>query len=229
MTTADAAISPEAERQLRRLAGLIAGSIHNLVSRGDREDVFGIHVRECVAYAPALELAPGQRWIDVGTGGGLPGLALAILAPNVAWTLVDSVRKKTDAVQAFAAELGLNNVVVINGRAEELAHDPGLREQFDGAVSRAVAPLPTLVEVLTGFVKPRGWVVAAKGPRWPDEVEASRPAFDVLGLAEDRVVPIPAAARRTWLVMMRRDGLLPRQYPRRAGLPKAQPLGGTRA
>lgn len=229
MTTADAAISPGAEEQLRKLAGLIAGSIHNLVSRGDREDVYGIHVRECAGYMPALELTAGQRWIDLGTGGGLPGLALAVLAPDVSWTLVDSVRKKTDAVQAFAAELGLNNVVVINGRAEELAHEPALREQFDGAISRAVAPLPTLIEVLAGFVQPRGRVVAAKGPRWPDELEAARPAMEILGLVEDRVVPIAEAARRTWLVMMRRDGLLPRQYPRRAGLPKAQPLGGARA
>lgn len=229
MTTAGSAIPPDAEQQLQRLAGLIAGSIHNLVSRGDREDVYGIHVRECVAYAPALGLAAGQRWIDVGTGGGLPGLALAILAPDVSWTLVDSVRKKTDAVQAFATELGLNNVVVINGRAEELAHEAALREQFDGAVSRAVAPLATLTEVLAGFVKPQGRLVAAKGPRWPDELEAARGAMDMLGLTEERVVPIPDAARRTWLVMMRREGSLPRQYPRRAGLPKAHPLGGTRA
>lgn len=227
--TSSAQVPPEAQDQLRKLAGLISGSIHNLVSRGDREDVYGIHVRECVGYLPALELAPEQRWIDLGTGGGLPGLALAILAPDVSWTLVDSVRKKTDAVQAFAEELGLNNVVVINGRAEELAHDPALREQFDGAISRAVAPLPTLVEVLVGFVKPRGRVVAAKGPRWPDELDASRGAMELLGLSEERVVPIAEAARRTWLVMMRREGLLPRQYPRRAGLPKAHPLGGARA
>lgn len=222
-------MDPGAERKLRRLAELVARSPHNLVSRGDRADVYGIHIAECVGYAEALDLAAGQRWVDVGTGGGFPGLVLAVLRPDTQWTLVDSVGKKSDAVRSFAQELSLDNVLVINGRAEDLARAPALREQCDGAISRAVAGLPTLVEVLAGFVKPRGLVVAAKGPRWVEELEDAREALRVLGLAEDRVVPIPAAVRRTWLVMMRREGPLPRQYPRRAGIPKAQPLGGTPA
>ena len=229
MTSAQSPVPPEAEAKLRRLAALIATSPHNLVSRGDREDVYGIHVAECAGYAAALEPQAGQRWIDVGTGGGLPGLVLAALRPDVQWTLVDSVGKKTDAVRSFVQELSLDNAVVINGRAEDLAHESALRERADGAISRAVAGLPTLVEVLAGFVKPHGLVVAAKGPRWVEELEDAREALRVLGLAEDRVVPIPAAVRRTWLVMMRREGPLPRQYPRRAGIPKAQPLGGTSA
>lgn len=229
MMSAQSPVPPEAEAKLRRLAELIATSPHNLVSRGDREDIYGIHIAECIGYASVLGLAGGQRWIDVGTGGGLPGLVLAALRPDTQWTLLDSVGKKTDAVRSFAEELSLDNVVVINGRAEDLAHESALREQCDGAISRAVAGLPTLVEVLIGFVKLRGLVVAAKGPRWVEELEEAREAFRVLGLAEDRVVPIPAAVRRTWLVMMRREGPLPGQYPRRAGIPKAQPLGGTSA
>jgi len=217
------------EATLRRLAELIAGSPHNLVSRGDRADVFGIHVQECRGYTAALELEAGQRWIDVGTGGGLPGLVLAAMAPDVHWTLVDSVAKKTEAVRGFAETLGLPNVTVLTGRAEDLAHDAAFREQFNGAISRAVAPLPSLVEYLAGFVQPNGLVVGVKGPRWEDELAAARPALQLLRLAEWRVVPIPDAARPSWLVMMRRQGTLRELYPRRAGLPKSQPLGGTPA
>lgn len=222
-------VEPEIEGRLRALAGMIASSPHNLVSRGDRADVYGTHLVECAAYAQHLGLEPGQSWVDVGTGGGLPGLVLAVLAPEVRWTLVDSIGKKTDAVRSFAADLGLDNVVVINGRAEDLAHEAALREQFDGAISRAVAGLPTLVEVLVGFVRPAGLVVAAKGPRWVEEIEEARSALEQLALTEERVVPIPDAVRPTWLVMMRRTGRLARDFPRRAGLPKSQPLGGTRA
>jgi 16S rRNA (guanine527-N7)-methyltransferase len=219
----------EVETKLRRLAELIARSPHNLVSRGDRADVLRVHIRECQSYAETLELASGQRWIDVGTGGGLPGLVLALVVPDVHWTLLDSVGKKTDAVRAFAAELNVTNVTVLNGRAEELAHEPALRGQFDGAISRAVAALPTLVEVLAGFVRPGGMLVAAKGPRWQEEMEEAREAVRRLGLAEDRVVPIHNAVRPTWLVMMRRRGALAKSYPRRAGLPRSHPLGGAPA
>ena len=222
-------MADDVEATLTRLAELIAGSPHNLVSRSDRADVLGIHVRECQAYAGVLDLAPGQRWIDVGTGGGLPGLVLAVMAPDTHWTLVDSVGKKAAAVGQFAAELGLGNVTVLTGRAEDLAHEAALRGQFSGAISRAVAALPTLLELLAAFVAPEGAVVAAKGPRWEQEVAAARPAAELLGLDEARVVPIPDAARPTWLVMMRRHRALPKGYPRRAGLPKSQPLGGARA
>lgn len=219
----------ELNRKLRVLAEMVAGSPHNLVSRGDRADVYGIHVVECLAYLDALPLASGQSWIDVGTGGGFPGLVLAAARSDVRWTLVDSTGKKTDAVREFAAGLALDNVVVINGRAEELGHDPQFRQGFDGAISRAVAPLPTLLELLAGFVRPSGSVVAAKGPRWEEELADARPALSQLGLVEAEVVPIATAPRPTWLVMMRRRGDLSKRFPRRAGVPRAQPIGGTHA
>lgn len=222
-------MADEVEAKLERLAKLIAESPHNLVSRGDRRDVLGIHVRECQAYAEVLELERGQRWIDIGTGGGLPGLVLAAVAPDVQWTLVDSVGKKVAAVRGFAEALELRNVTVLQHSAEELAHDRAFRGAFDGAISRAVAALPTLAELLVGFVRDGGWVVGVKGPRWREELDDAREALETLRLGEQRVVPISAAARPTWLVMMRRHGALPGIYPRRAGLPRSHPLGGARA
>lgn len=212
---------------LRLLAELIAESPHNLVSGGDRPQVYERHIRECVELSSQLPIDSGSRWIDIGTGGGLPGLVLAALHPQTTWTLVDSVQKKAVAVRDFAAVLGLDNVTVLAGRAENLAHDPALRESFDGAVSRAVAALPTLLELLVGFVHPNGLLAAVKGPRWPEELAAAEPAIAALHLREERVCGLPGAERPSWVVMMRRDGALRRTFPRRDGLPRTNPLGGS--
>lgn len=226
MTREEGVVEGEVERRLRLLAEMIAESPHNLVSRGERERLYETHVLESVAYAEALPLERAQRWLDLGTGGGLPGLVLAVVRPDIHWTLVDSVRKKTAAVEEFARRLDIDNVTVLTGRAEDLAHEPALRGQFDGGLARAVAELRVLAELLRGFVRPGGWVVAVKGPRWPEEIEAARSALEELGLEEERTVPIPSAARRTWLVMMRARGVPPRAYPRSVGVPRARPLGG---
>jgi 16S rRNA (guanine527-N7)-methyltransferase len=221
------AVTQDLDATLRLLAELIAESPHNLVSGGDRPLVYARHIRECVDLSGHLPIVAGSRWIDVGTGGGLPGLVLAAMHPETAWTLVDSVQKKAAAVRDFAAILGLENVTVLAGRAENLAHDQALRESFDGAVSRAVAALPTLLELLVGFVRPKGLLAAVKGPRWPEEMEAARTAISALQLREDAVVGLATAERPSWVVMMRRDGDLRRMYPRRDGLPRTNPLGGS--
>ena len=126
--------------QLVRLAALIASSPHNLVARGDRPRILETHIDECVRLAKVLPLQPDSSWMDLGTGGGLPGLVLAVLRPDVRWTLVDSVGKKVAAVRAFASDLALSNVTAVRARAEALAHDADHRAAYDGVTSRAVAP-----------------------------------------------------------------------------------------
>lgn len=220
------ALAQRQAEQLDRLAALIAESPHNLVSRGERSAVRERHVGECAALAPLLGAEPGQTWVDVGTGGGLPGLVLAVLQPDVRWTLIDATRKKTTAVRAFADELGLPNVQVVVGRAETLAREPAYREQFDGAVSRALASLPTLIELCRGFVRTAGVLAAVKGPRWEDEVESSAQARGALRVGEVAAAAVPGAARPTWLLTMRTLGPTPPAYPRRDGRPASHPIGG---
>lgn len=222
-----APLPAEQEAQLDLLARRIAESPHNLVARGERPAVRERHVAECVALAPALQLRAGQSWIDVGTGGGLPGLVLAVLTPEVRWTLLDATRKKIEAVRAFADELGLDNVSPVAGRAESVAHDPAYRERFDGAISRALAPLPTVLELCRGFVRAGGAVAAVKGPRWEEELAASQAAAEALNLAFLHSRGIGSAARPTWLVTMRALDPTPAAYPRREGRPRSHPLGGT--
>jgi 16S rRNA (guanine527-N7)-methyltransferase len=213
---------------LDELARLIASSPHNLVSRAERAHVRDRHVEEAVLMAGVLDLAPGTRWMDLGTGGGLPGLALAILHPEVELTLVDSVAKKTAAVAAFATGLGLANVRVVTGRAEELAQNPPHRGRYDGVVSRALAELIVAAELSRGFVSDDGVVAAVKGPRWREEAARAEGGLRRLALELDSVLPVPGAARPTWLVTMRATGPCPPEYPRRVGVPKADPLGGAR-
>lgn len=184
------------------------------------------HIAEAVAVRAHLGAVAGESWLDVGTGGGLPGLVLAILEPAVEWTLLDSTAKKIDAVRGFATALGLGNVHAIAGRAESLAHDPSYRETFHGTVSRAVASLPTLVELCRGFVPEGGQVVAIKGPRWQEELAASREALTALRLGAVHAEEVTSAPRPTWVVTMKALGPTPSVYPRREGRPRSHPLGG---
>lgn len=195
------------------------------MSARERGRVLEVHIPECVAVAEALAPSPGSSWLDLGTGGGLPGLVGAVVAPAVGWTLVDARRKKTAAVEGFARELGLDNVTVVTGRAEELAHVPAHRERYDGVVSRAVATLPVLAELARGFCAPHGVIAAVKGPSWPDEVDWLGPALRRLRLATPSVQALSAPERPTVLVTMRPTGPAPTRYPRAVGVPASKPLG----
>lgn len=212
----------DVEQRLHRLAELIATSPHNLVAGGERPHVFERHVAEADTLAAMLH--PAGRWMDLGTGGGLPGLVLALRFPDVEWTLVDATAKKVAAVTSFAAELGLDNVTAVHSPAETLAHDRQHRGGYDGVVSRAVAPLRTLVELGRGFLKADGRLVAVKGPRWEEEVAAARVALEQLRLRILSTDVLPAAVRPTWVVTMAADGPPPPGFPRRPGLPKHEPL-----
>lgn len=208
--------------RLQRLAALISTSPHNLVAAGERAHVYERHILECDALAG--QLSASGRWMDLGTGGGLPGLVLAQRFPSVAWTLVDATAKKVAAVRSFAQDLALDNVEAVHGRAESLAVDPEFRGQFDGVVTRAVAPLPTLAELCRGFVRAGGVVVALKGPTVQAELAAAAAALRILRLDLVSTERLDVATRETWVVTMRANGAPPAGYPRRNGVPKADPI-----
>jgi 16S rRNA (guanine527-N7)-methyltransferase len=218
--------TPDAGDRLRRLVELIAAAPHNLVSRRERGTLADVHVPECLGVGRALTPEPGSRWMDLGTGGGLPGLVLAIAWPQASWTLVDGTAKKIAAVGEFAAALGLENVATISGRAETLARAPDLRGAFDGVVSRALARLVVAVELSRGFVRPGGRIACVKGPRWREEVAEAEPALPGLAVAAVGCTPITDTARATVLVTMRAAGPVPDDVPRRDGVPAAKPRSG---
>jgi 16S rRNA (guanine527-N7)-methyltransferase len=147
-------------------------SPHNLLSKRGLEELETRHVPECIAFAE--QLPTDVDVLDLGTGGGFPGMVIAIARPDVRMTLLDGTRKKMTFLQDFAAAQGVS-VRGIVGRAEEAAATHG--RSFDIVTARAVAPLDRLVPWSVPFLRPGGELWAIKGERWSEEFEAAGPAL----------------------------------------------------
>lgn len=149
-------------RKYRELLGEWNSKI-NLVSRtATGRDIY-LHILHSICPLFLFSPQPGLRILDIGSGGGLPGIPLSILRQDLSFILVDSIAKKSRALQSMVEDLGLTNVQVINGRVEELRRLPALRSSFDIALARAVAPLPDLVRWTVGLMRPAGRVAGWKG------------------------------------------------------------------
>ncbi|MCI0520514.1 MAG: 16S rRNA (guanine(527)-N(7))-methyltransferase RsmG [Chloroflexi bacterium] len=167
-----------------------------------------------------------ERVIDVGTGAGFPGLPLKIVCPAMQLTLVESVGKKAEFCRHIAATLGLENVTVLTGRAEEVGRMAAHRERYDWALARAVALLPALAEYLLPLVRVGGTALAMKGESAPAEAHAAERALRLLGGRLNRLaaVTLPGVADGRYLVVMDKIAATPPQYPRRVGMPVKKPL-----
>lgn len=158
--------------------------------------------------------------MDLGTGGGLPGLVLAREHPTARWLLVEARQKKAAEVRRFAEELGVDCEVEV-GRCEDLAWQAEHRESFDGVVARAVAPLRVLVELARGFLVSGGRLVAVKGRGAWGEVEAASSALERTGMRVARIEPLGTG--ETTVVEAVATDAAPADVPRRAGVPQRRP------
>ncbi len=187
---------------------------------------------DSLALAPLLarhrlasRVAGNLRLVDVGTGGGFPGLPLKIADPSIELTLIDATAKKIGFLQEAIRELGLDGVRAVHGRSEELAHDPAYRSAFDVVIARAVAKLPTLIELCMPFCGPRGWGIFPKGRDIAAEVVSTTNALKALRCKLIGVEsPTLPELSGTTLVIIEQVGKPPKPYPRRAGLPAKSPL-----
>lgn len=149
----------------------------NVISRKDIDNIYLHHVLHSLAIAKIISFAKNTRILDVGTGGGFPGIPLAIYFPSCNFTLVDSIGKKTTVANEIAISLGLTNVKTIKARAEELDGE------FDFVITRAVAPLPTLYNWVHKIIKPGGLnqlpngIIALKGGDLKEELAPYRKIF----------------------------------------------------
>ncbi|MEX1178399.1 MAG: 16S rRNA (guanine(527)-N(7))-methyltransferase RsmG [Nitriliruptor sp.] len=162
---------PATAERLQRFADRVRASEHNLVSRRARDELESRHIPECVALARMLPQG-SQRVLDIGSGGGFPGLVLAIVRPELEVHLLDATAKKTAFLSETSRELQVP-VTVHTGRAEELQRGQ-LAASFDVVTARAVAPLERLVAWAVPFLRRGGVLYAVKGERWAEELEAAR-------------------------------------------------------
>lgn len=164
--------------------------------------------------------------IDIGTGGGFPGIPLKIMNENLNMVLLDSTNKKVRFLDEIIENLGLENIVAIHGRAEELGRDELHREKYDIAVSRAVASLDTLSEYTLPFVNIGGYFIAMKGPDLEEELAEGAKAIETLGgkLKYIEKIRLPNTDIVHSLIIIEKIRKTPTKYPRGGGKPKKQPL-----
>ena len=200
----------------------------NLTAITDPHEVESRLFLESLWCASALpKVGENTRLIDVGAGGGFPGLPLVIALRSLDVTLLDSTRKKVDFLQHVITRLAVPNARAIHARAEALAHDIAHRERYDVATARALAPLPVLVELCLPFVRVGGVLIAPKGVDAEREVDEAANALEILGgvidtiIAPDSDSPIPSDH---CLVVIRKVSRTPDDYPRRPGVPSRRPL-----
>src|SRR5579875_2935903 len=147
----------------------------NLTAITDHHEVFIKHFLDSVLVAESDEWRRihqnAGRVVDIGTGAGFPGIPLAICYPKISFTLCDALQKRLKFLEHVISNLGLTNVQLVHGRAEDLGQDKQYRGQFDGVVSRAVARLSILSELMCPFAKVGGISFAYKGPQVEDELQ----------------------------------------------------------
>lgn len=173
-----------------------------------------------------LELPPKLNCLDLGTGPGFPGVPLAIVQKQWSFYLVDSLRKRIHFLQDAVGDLDLNNVQCVHARAEIMGRSEKHRESYSLVVSRAVAPLPILLELCSPFVKIGGKFIAYKGAEGFQELNESKKACEELNLRLEQIFPfhLPFRMGERNLLVFEKTESTPERYPRRPGIPEKRPL-----
>lgn len=196
--------------------------VMNLTAISGEDESARKHFLDSVAPLLYFDMA-GKSVIDVGTGAGFPGLPLKILQPQLRLTLLDSLQKRIGFLSEVCESLGLRDIECVHARAEECGTR---REQYDFAVSRAVARLNMLCELCLPYVKVGGAFIALKGPAVTEELKEADRAIALLGGTVEQVCDyaVPGEELHHNIVIIRKSAPTPKKYPRRFALIKSTPL-----
>ena len=192
----------------------------NLTAITERQEVYVKHFVDSIINVDKLV---GERLIDVGSGGGFPAIPIKIMREDIDVTLLEATGKKCEFLKAVIKELGLTNIRVINGRAEDYAKKTEFREKFDICSARAVARLNTLSEYCLPFVKVGGTFVAFKANSM-EEIEEAKNAVEILGGKIEKVCEYQLEDANRTLIYLKKIKNTPPKYPRGQGKERKSPL-----
>lgn len=225
----DVCLSETQQNQFRLfLDEFVACNSHtNLSAIREPEAILQKHFLDAVSIVPILNRYAHDCLMDVGTGGGMPGVPLKILFPEMKVCLADSIKRKT----AFLAEMiekfeWQDDVSVLTERAELIGRMNAHREHYDVVIARALAAMPVLVEYLLPMVRVGGRMIAQKGSSVKEEAEAALHGIEILGGRLDAIeeVFLPGIEEARSFVIIEKVAETPEKYPRRVGMPKKRPL-----
>ena len=187
------------------------------------------HLNDAFGLAAIRRPQPNERWADLGSGAGLPGLPLAVAHRSTSFTLIDAQQRRLDWVTATATKLGLTNLTVIHARLEDYGRGPA-RESFDVATARALGALPVVAELGLPLLKIGGQLLVPRGQPDAEELEQVAAACDQVGGRLDGMIPNPSSPidRVGFVVIMAKIAATSPRFPRRSGVPARSPLGQLR-
>lgn len=217
-------LSDEQIEQLKKFNFLLmhANEQFNLTRITNEDEVYRKHFLDSLK---AIDLIPqNAKVVDIGAGGGFPSLPIKIARPDISLTMIDSVEKKVNFLNKVCEELSLKNALAIHERIEDFAQTEN-RESFDVCVARAVASLPTLLEYALPLINENGILIAYKGSSVFEEIEQAKNALKVLNASIEKTVEYAIEEdRKNYLLIVKKKGRTPKQFPRRKNKPRKEPL-----
>ena len=196
----------------------------NLTAIEQEEDIITKHFIDSLSIASYIP--DTAKVIDIGTGAGFPGIPLKILKKDLSITLLDSLNKRITFLEEVIRNLSLENIQAVHARAEELAHKEEYREQYHIAVSRAVAPMHTLLEYMLQYVKIGGKCICMKGPNLQEESKDLQNCLETLGGKIEKIeeIVLPETEIKRNIMLIKKENKTPKKYPRNPGMPSKKPL-----
>ncbi|MFO7952886.1 MAG: 16S rRNA (guanine(527)-N(7))-methyltransferase RsmG [Bacillota bacterium] len=196
-----------------------------IIGESSVDDIINRQIYDSVYPLKLLNIPAESRILDLGTGGGLPGIPLKICKPDLDVHLLDANKKRVILLSKIIEKLHLKNTHVIHGRAEKIGQEMRHREKFNIVLSKAVAKTSILAELTLPLANMDGKVLLYKGPKGEAEIDEAKGALELCGGEHERTwdYRLPTGEKRK-LLLIRKINKTPEKYPRREGKPEKAPL-----